>query len=265
MTATATIVIRNNGLISTQFSRPMNPMLDSAMSQALARINQAIRSAAARLRLTPCFDSERSLRALAHDGIQEAFSGQQREDWRPDEKSPRCGHSEGTEKRAGDDSAHDMDSPELLRRQGRRGLVYLAGPYSAPEDLAPEVARHLEDERARQHVLAGEWLKRQGWDVLSPIAMGHAIRRAGTPESAGAFDSWATECLTMLEACDVMLVLDLPGLTQSRGVDKELGHAARRAMPVHLMTPKVPGQSYTLTDLDVASWGLLKLTHKGRA
>lgn len=319
MTATATIVIRNNGLISTQFSRPMNPMLDSAMSQALARINQAIRSAAARLRLTPCFDSlrtqgisgsalgfelqyrskdglplnhaghmtvrlcddhlpqigvefhpgmadsERSLRALAHDCIQEAFSGQQREDWRPDEKSPRCGHSEGTEKRAGDDSAHDMDSPELLRRQGRRGLVYLAGPYSAPEDLAPEVARHLEDERARQHVLAGEWLKRQGWDVLSPIAMGHAIRRAGTPESAGAFDSWATECLTMLAACDVMLVLDLPGLTESRGVDRELGHAARRAMPVHLMTPEVPGQSYTLTDLDVASWGLLKLTHKGRA
>ena len=69
----------------------------------------------------------------------------------------------------------------------------------------------------------------------------------------------------MLEACDVMLVLDLPGLTESRGVDKELGHAARRAMPVHLMTPEVPGQSYTLTDLDVASWGLLKLTHKGRA
>lgn len=318
MTATATIVIHNNGLISTQFSRPMNPMLDSAMSQALARINQAIRSAAARLRLTPCFDSlrtqgisgsalgfelqfrskdglplnhaghmtvrlcddhlpqigvefhpgmadsERSLRALAHDCIQEAFSGQQREDWR-NEKSPRCGHSEGTEKRAGDDSAHDINSPELLRRQGRRGLVYLAGPYSAPEELAPEVARHLEDERARQHVLAGEWLKRQGWDVLSPIAMGHAIRRAGTPESAGGFDRWSTECLTMLDASDVMLVLDLPGLTESRGVDKELGHAARRAMPVHLMSPEVPGQSYTLTDLDVASWGLLKLTHKGRA
>lgn len=193
---------------------------------------------------------------LPIDALLGANGGQQ--------KSPRSGHCEGTEKRAGDDSAHDMDRPELLRRQGRRGLVYLAGPYSAPDDLAPEVARHLEDERARQHVLAGEWLKRQGWDVLSPIAMGHAIRRAGTPESAGAFDSWATECLTMLEACDVMLVLDLPGLTQSRGVDKELGHAARRAMPVHLMTPEVPGQSYTLTDLDVASWGLLKLTHKGR-
>ena len=141
MTATATIVIRNNGLISTQFSRPMNPMLDSTMSQALARINQAIRSAAARLRLTPCFDSlrtqgisgsalgfelqfrskdgrplnpaghmtvrlcddhlprigvefhpgladsERSLRVLAHDCIQEAFYGQQRQDWRH-EKTP---------------------------------------------------------------------------------------------------------------------------------------------------------------------------------
>lgn len=319
MTATATIVIRNNGLISTQFSRPMNPMLDSAMSQALARINQAIRSAAARLRLTPCFDSLRTqgisgsalgfeLQYRSKDGLPLNHAGHMTvrlcDDHLPrsarsstpawptasaacapwpmtasrkrfpassartgalTKKNPRCGHSEGTEKRAGDDSAHDMDSPELLRRQGRRGLVYLAGPYSAPEDLAPEVARHLEDERARQHVLAGEWLKRQGWDVLSPIAMGHAIRRAGTPESAGAFDSWATGCLTMLEACDVMLVLDLPGLTQSRGVDKELGHAARRAMPVHLMTPEVPGRSYTLTDLDVASWGLLKLTHKGRA
>lgn len=61
------------------------------------------------------------------------------------------------------------------------------------------------------------------------------------------------------------LELENQRLTESRGVDRELGHAARRAMPVHLMTPEVPGQSYTLTDLDVASWGLLKLTHKGRA
>lgn len=324
----ATITVDNKGLVSTRFSRPLNPVMDSDLFDAFSRVQASILRAGRRLGLTPVMDgissrtlmnglggydlwfrprdgrmqpsygrlvirldsahlpqfgaeclpglpeSERSFRALALENVTDALNIS-REEWH--EKAPGADQAPG----AGTNGKEmrpcvraQNTTPEASPRQcsripadvpTRRGaprshtLVYLAGPYSAPAGMTPDAARALQADRAMRHAQAAAWLKGQGFSVLSPIAMGHYIGLAGvTLAPAADFAGWQHECLALLDMCDVMVVLDLPGLERSTGVDMEMGHAARLGLPVRLMVPETHGQDYRLQDIDVAGWWALR-------
>lgn len=178
---------------------------------------------------------------LPIDALLGANGGQQ--------KSPRSGHCEGTEKCAGDDSAPVPNTQDSPRSQDRP-LIYLAGPYSAPEHCSPEEAKKIHAFRAAEHARAAAHLKSLGSPVLSPVVMGHAIADGRT--LAGDYAGWEEECLAMLHACKAVVVLNIPGMYESRGLDAELGVAARLGLPVRVMSRI--GNIWTFRDFDVSRW-----------
>lgn len=285
----ATITIDNRGQISTRFSRPMNPLMDYAMFSAVSRIQSAVLRAARSLGLTPVMDNIRTLARpdglggydlwfRPRDGRAQLDTG--RMDLRLDSRSlpgigvdclPAVSPAERSLRALALQNLGPLDgastgpqlSPQMLaeelglRQSPRHSLVYLAGPYSAPAGMAPDAARAMQAGRALHHAQAAAWLKGLGFSVLSPVAMGHAV----VSSLAGAslpveFSGWRHECLVLLSMSDAVLVLDLPGLNESRGVDAELGHAARLGLPVRLLTPLTHGHRYQLQDIDVAGWAL---------
>ena len=171
--------------------------------------------------------------------------------------APAAGTAGDTENGAEDEAARVLVN-NLMPRPGQdQALVYLAGPYSAPDAVPPDLARRIRAERARRHTLAAAWCKRQGLAVLSPVVMGHHIclmsERLGE-DTPHAFDGWREECLGMLTACQALLALDLPGLHDSVGTGMELALAARVGMPIRRLVPLADGRIYRVDDLDVAAW-----------
>ena len=104
-------------------------------------------------------------------------------------------------------------------------LVYLASPYAHPSAEVREA--RLE---AVRHV-CGEMVDR-GKIVLSPLVyLGElAYKGVHPPQGWYAFD------LQLLARCDELLVLQLPGWEDSRGVLVEIAGAQTRGMPVRLMS-----------------------------
>lgn len=175
------------------------------------------------------------------------------------ENAPAVSAARGQENGAEDEAARILIDTLMPRAGQGPAPVYLAGPYSAPAAVPPDMARRIRAERARRHTLAAVWCKRQGLAVLSPVVMGHHIcLTAGLLDGAQglppAFDGWEAECLGMLSVCRAMLVLDLPGLHDSVGTGVELGFAARAGLPIRLLTPLTDGRRYRVDDLDVAAW-----------
>lgn len=171
--------------------------------------------------------------------------------------APAAGTAGDTENGAEDEAARVLVNSLMPRPGQDPALVYLAGPYSAPAAVPPDMARRIRAERARRHTLAAAWCKRQGLAVLSPVVMGHHIclmsERLGE-DTPHAFDGWEAECLGMLSVCRALLVLDLPGLHDSVGTGMELALAARAGMPIRRLVPLADGRRYRMDDLDVAAW-----------
>ena len=115
----------------------------------------------------------------------------------------------------------------------RKGYNYLASPYSSP---APAV-RHL---RYTQAVRAAAFLMRQGHVVFSPIAHSHNIEMMGLPEpQSGHF--WQQQDEPMLMTASRLLVLMLPGWSESKGIEWERRLAEKLGMPVSFIQPSKVG------------------------
>jgi hypothetical protein len=104
-------------------------------------------------------------------------------------------------------------------------LVYLASPYAHPSAAVREA--RLEAVR----YLCGQMVN-QGRIVMSPLVyLGElAYKGVHPPQGWYAFD------LQLLARCDEMLVLQLPGWEDSRGVLVEIAGAQAKGMPIHLMS-----------------------------
>ena len=116
--------------------------------------------------------------------------------------------------------------------KGQKPTLYLAAPYSNPD---PGVRAS----RAREASRAAATLMRQGYPVISPLSMGHAIAGHGVD---GGFATWQTICLRLLDAADALVVLAIDGMRRSRGVCAEYAHAKRRGLPVSSLVPM--GKAY---------------------
>lgn len=108
-------------------------------------------------------------------------------------------------------------------------LIYLASPYTHAD---PAVMQSRFEAACR----AAAVLMRAGRAVFSPIAHSVPIARHGRlPATDLAF--WMAVDRPLLEACDEMVVLRLPGWEQSLGVAEELRMAKARGMLVIFMDP----------------------------
>lgn len=101
--------------------------------------------------------------------------------------------------------------------------VYLASPYSHAKAAERE-------RRARAAARVAGELIRRGVVVFSPIAHGAALEAgAGLPRT---WEFWRPQCHAMLAVCAAVAVLQLPGWSESVGVQAEATWAADRGMPV---------------------------------
>ena len=101
-------------------------------------------------------------------------------------------------------------------------MIYLASPYSHSD---PAVRQRRFEAACR----AAAMLIRQGHLVFSPIAHSHGIAQQGLP---GDWKFWKRFDRRMLEVCDRMVVLCVPGWRESRGVQAEVAIARRLGKPV---------------------------------
>ena len=105
-------------------------------------------------------------------------------------------------------------------------LIYLAAPYTDPD---PEVSAL----RAEQASYAAAMLmSRYGFAVFSPITHGHAVVDHLPLEKAVSHDFWMEQCIPVLDRCDELHILRLPGWDRSRGVKYEWDFAVRTHKPI---------------------------------
>lgn len=107
-------------------------------------------------------------------------------------------------------------------------LIYLASPYSHPDPLVRE-------QRFRSVCEEAGRLTQEGILVYSPIAHNHPVSEFF--ELPGDWGFWKPICEAMLRRCDELWVLDIPGVSESKGVRHELQFAIRRQMPVYYKKP----------------------------
>lgn len=102
-------------------------------------------------------------------------------------------------------------------------MIYLACPYSDPDDDVQEQRFIAVNKVAANLMNAGHL-------VFSPISHCHPIARAGGLPTDWEF--WEKYDRAMIEYCDEMYVLKLPGWSKSTGVAAERKIAAEFHIPI---------------------------------
>lgn len=105
-------------------------------------------------------------------------------------------------------------------------MIYVASPYSHPDTTVQE--QRFKDVRA----FCAE-LMRKSVLCYSPIVHNHEINRVLQADPG--FEFWMHHDLWMLHACKEMMVLCLPGWSESRGVAAEIAVAEEASYPVVYM------------------------------
>jgi len=99
-------------------------------------------------------------------------------------------------------------------------MIYLAAPY---RHVNPEIVQ----DRVNKAALCANLLARRGDLVYCPTLHGHGIDQAfagGTPIPD---DYWLEHGIQMLEMCDLMYILMLPGWDKSQGIMGELAYCLK--------------------------------------
>ena len=107
-------------------------------------------------------------------------------------------------------------------------LIYLASPYS---DGNPEIQEH----RFLRACATAAELMRSGLWIFSPIAHTHPIAQFGLPKG---WDFWEPYDRRFLNACGGMIVLNLPGWVDSKGIAGEVQIMRATGKPIWHITPE---------------------------
>jgi len=128
-------------------------------------------------------------------------------------------------------------------------MIYIASPYSHPDQIV-RGRRYDEVMAITARLIEG------GIHAMSPIVHSHEM--AERHNMKGDFDFWHGYCLTMLDSCSAMIVVQLPGWNASAGVKVEMQHAIKTGKqviiidgsePVSLIKARIAaGESYNFTD-----------------
>ena len=105
------------------------------------------------------------------------------------------------------------------------GLIYLAAPYT---DDNPDIM-------AARKSAVDIWtlaMMQQGHPVLSPLTYETALKETGFNFPSA--EEWYRYDRQLMQTCDRLLIMGLPGWERSRGVNIELEHANENGMPIYL-------------------------------
>lgn len=104
-------------------------------------------------------------------------------------------------------------------------LWYFATPYSHPDPAVVE-SRYL------QALVMEVELINRGYMLLAPIAASHQqAQRFNLP---GDFEFWQERDRLFIDRCDGVIIGDIPGWRESKGVTAEIAHATAQKKPVYL-------------------------------
>lgn len=117
------------------------------------------------------------------------------------------------------------------KRLGSRARVYLACPYKC-KGIVNETWEQLRFDCVN---IAAMRLIRAGFVVFSPISHSHPISLT-QPDKYNTHELWLDQDEPFLEWCDVVVVLEIPGVWDSHGVDWERSWAFEHDKPQVVLT-----------------------------
>lgn len=111
----------------------------------------------------------------------------------------------------------------------KRDLYYLACPYAHPDE-------NIRKKRYLSVTWTACQLLQKKIHVFSPITHNIPITEMGIE---GTWENWSSYDLGMLSRCDKLLVLELDGWKESKGVQGEIAFAKEHQIPIERMDPPV--------------------------
>jgi Domain of unknown function (DUF1937) len=108
-------------------------------------------------------------------------------------------------------------------------IIYLACPYTHPD-------RIVRENRFKLATIAAADLIRQGYIVYSAITMTHPLDvvLAGNTNTLGS-DYWVQFDEAFMAVCTEMVVLQIEGWEQSRGIRREIDYFQSRGKPIRFL------------------------------
>lgn len=117
---------------------------------------------------------------------------------------------------------------QFSKGEPKMSYYYLASPYSHPDGEVRE-GRYLRAQRALEYLLANKM-----W-AYSPIVHCHPLaKRFSMPKDA---KFWEEYNHVMIDHCDSILVLQIPGWEESIGVAEEMAYARWKKLVCNYMQP----------------------------
>lgn len=111
--------------------------------------------------------------------------------------------------------------------ENKSKIIYIASPYSSTDEKK-RIENYEKVSKFTAHLISN------GAVAISPIAYGHPL--LGFVDMPGDWEFWKNFCITFLEKCDEMIVLQLEGWDKSRGVLEEIEYCKNKNIPVWYMT-----------------------------
>lgn len=107
----------------------------------------------------------------------------------------------------------------------KKTRIYLAGPYYHIDERIRELRFKTLTQVASKLIEAGNI-------VLSPVTHSHPINFY-LNEKFKIWEIWSEIDFTLLDSCDVIYVLCMPGLSRSRGVRDEIKRAKEQSKQIY--------------------------------
>jgi hypothetical protein len=117
-----------------------------------------------------------------------------------------------------------------MENKVEKPLIYLACPYFDPDPVVRNKRYNCATEVAVK-------LMENGLNVFSPLSHSIPIDRLLTIKENKRHDFWMEQDLKILKKCDLLLVLNINGLDNSRGVREEIEAAIENKIPYHYIQP----------------------------
>ena len=109
-------------------------------------------------------------------------------------------------------------------------MYYLASPYSNSDPL-------IKEQRYLSVVYYGSLLTKMGYTLIEPIGMSvPASQKFDLPDG---YEFWKERDRLFISRCDGIMVMQMPGVDESVGVQDEIKYAKSLGLPVYTVVPYI--------------------------
>lgn len=117
-----------------------------------------------------------------------------------------------------------------MTNQKNNGYAYLASPYTHSNEKV-----QTDRANAARFALAKLMTQGIGMAVYSPIVHGCAVNGALPIDYQRSHAFWMGQCMPLLRGANALVLLDIEGLWESRGVAMEIVYAKKTLKPIFIM------------------------------